>query len=32
MLVLLGATKKFDLFEELLDLCDMKGTVKGDDI
>ena len=32
MLVLLGSTKKFELFEELLDLCDMKGTVKGDDI
>ena len=32
MLGLLGATKKFELFEELLDLCHIKGTVKGDDI
>ena len=32
MFVLLGVSKKFELFEELLDLCHMKGTVKGEDI
>ena len=32
MFVLLGASKKFELSEELLDLCHMKGTVKGEDI